>query len=68
LLLYGTLCGVRGRRHTRKLCKAWQLSCGNGVLQKGVCVSRRKGWIHGKKAFLKAGVDSKVYPKAIPYC
>lgn len=54
------LCGVRGRRHIMKLCKTKQLSCGNGVLQQGVCVSGRKGWILGEKksAFSKAGFVS----------
>ena len=61
------LCGVRGRRHVMNLCKAKHLSCGNGVLQQGVCVSRRKGWILGKKAFFNTRFDSQVYHKAIPY-
>lgn len=54
------LCGMRGRRHIMKLCKTKQLSCGNGVLQQGVCVSERKGWILGKKksTFSKAGFVS----------
>lgn len=52
------LCGVRCRRHIMKLCKAHQLSCGNGVLQQRVCVSKIKGW--EKKGFLKARLIHKV--------